>query len=318
MRAYVLPDAESGPVLTRIDPPEPATGEVLVRVTASSVNPHDASVASRAAARYMTYHYPAVLGSDFAGTVEAVGDGVTDLAIGHRVFGLVRERVAARGSFAELVAVPRDWMVRTPPNLDDGSAGALGLAALTAWHCVAAVDSVAGETVLVNGATGGVGSYILQLLAARGVHVVGTARPGDEEVHVRGSGAADVVDWSAGDLAEQVHARYPDGIAAIVDLVTRDKAAVTVLASRVLGPGARLVSTNHSADADQLSGVRAVNVIAEVDQDALRDIADLAEQGHLEAPITRTVAFEAIDEAFTAIGAGALGKVAVQVAGHGH
>ncbi|SOD98055.1 quinone oxidoreductase family protein [Blastococcus haudaquaticus] len=312
MRAYVLPTEGVAPVFSDVPPPEPADGEVLVRVTASSVNPHDAMVASGGAARYMTYHYPVVLGSDFAGTVEALGAGVDDLAVGRRVFGLVRELVAARGSFGELVAVPRDWVVPVPDGVEDAAAGALGLAALTALRCVEAVAPAPGEVVLVNGATGGVGSYAVQMLVARGATVVATARPGEEERHVRDMGATDVVDWSAGDLAERVRSLHPDGVAAIVDLVNRNTDTFTALATRVLARGGRVACTGHAADPDRLPGVRATNVRAEVDQDALRTIADLVGAGRLHAPITATFPFDEVATAFETLRTGAVGKLAIE------
>ena len=310
MRAVVLPAEGAPPVLTDVPAPEPAAGEVLVRVTASSVNPHDAMVASGAAARYMEYRFPVVLGSDLAGTVEAVGEGVADLSPGDRVFGLVRERVAARGSFAELVAVPRDWVTPVPEGVGDAGAGALGLAALTALRCVEAVDPARGDVVLVNGATGGVGSYAVQVLTARGATVVATARPGEEETHVRGLGAGDVVDWSAGDLAGQVRSRHPGGTAAVIDLVTRDRDALTALADAVLAPGGRVASTGHAADPDRPG---ATNVLAEVDQDALLAIAAMAAGGQLRPPVTRTYGIDQIDQAFAALQQGAVGKLAVRI-----
>jgi NADPH:quinone reductase-like Zn-dependent oxidoreductase len=313
MRAYVLPEAGGRPALTDVPAPHPAGGEVLVRVAASSVNPHDAMVASGAAARYMTYHYPVVLGSDLCGTIEALGGGVTDLTVGQRVFGLVRERVAARGSFAELVAVPRDWVAPAPTGLDDISAGALGLAALTALRCVQAVDPAAGEAVLVNGATGGVGGYAVQMLADRGARVIATARPGKEEQHVRKLGAAHAVDYSDGNLADTVRTLRPDGVAAVIDLVNRDKDALTRMAARLVGPGGRIACTGHAADSERLPGIRAVNVLAEVDQDALRAIADLAGAGRLHAPITQVFKLDEIDRAFTALRAGAMGKLAIRL-----
>jgi NADPH:quinone reductase-like Zn-dependent oxidoreductase len=313
MRAYILPGPEARPMLADVAVPEVADGEVLVRVTTSSVNPHDASVASGAAARYMTYRYPVVLGSDLAGTVERVGAGVGDLSPDQRVFGLVRERIAGRGSFAELVAVPREWVVPIPTGVDDTSAGALGLAAVTAWHCVTAVDPRPGETVLVNGATGGVGSYAIQLLAARGASVIATARLGEEESHVRSLGAIDALDWTAGDLAETVRARHPARVDAIIDLVNRDKNTFAALATRILGPGGRVACTGHAADPDSLLGISAVNVLADVDQVALNGLADLTDAGRLRAPITHTYTLDEIDKAFAALSAGAMGKLAVQI-----
>ncbi|WP_448639353.1 quinone oxidoreductase family protein [Geodermatophilus sp. URMC 63] len=311
MRAYMLPADGASPVFADVAVPQPADDEVLVRVTASSVNPHDAMVASGGAARYMTYHYPVVLGSDLAGTVEALGKNVDDLTPGQRVFGLVRELVAARGSFGELVAIPRDWIAPVPDGVDDAAAGALGLAALTALRCVEAVAPSTDEVVLVNGATGGIGSYAVQMLVARGATVVATARPGEEEKHVRKTGATDVVDWSTGELAELVRSLHPAGVAAVIDLVNRDQDAFTALATRVLAPGGRVACTGHAADADRLPGVVATNVRAAVDQEALRTIADLVGTGRLHAPITATFPFDEVPAAFEALRTGALGKLAI-------
>jgi NADPH:quinone reductase-like Zn-dependent oxidoreductase len=313
MRALVLARQDTPPVLTDVPVPQPTRGEVLVRVTASSVNPHDAMVASGAAARYMEYRFPVVLGSDLAGTVEATGAGVDDLSPGDRVFGLVRERVAGRGSLAESVAVPREWITPTPDGLDDVSAGALGLAALTALRCVEAVEPVKrDDVVLVNGATGGVGSYAVQMLAARGATVVATARPGEEE-HVRQLGASDVVDWSGGNVAAAVRALHPDGVDVLIDLVSRDREAFSALATTVVRPAGRVACTGHAADPERLSGLRAVNVLAEVDRDALRTIAELAAGGDLRPVITHDFALEDVDQAFRTLRAGVVGKVAVHL-----
>jgi len=309
VRALVLPAEGAPPVLTDLPAPKPGNAEVLIRISASSVNPHDAMVASGAAARYMEYRYPVVLGSDFAGEVVAVGDGVDDLSPGTRVFGLVRERIAARGAFAELVAVPREWVTPVPDGVDDASAGVLGLAAVTALRCVEAVDAGPGDVVLVNGATGGVGSYAVQLLAARGGTVIATARPDEESAHVRALGAAEVVDWSDGDLAASVRAVRPAGVTAVVDLVTHDRGALARLTGSVLAPDGRVASTGHAADPDSPG---ATNVLTEVDQDALRTIAELVGSGRLRAPITSTFTLGEVDRAFAALRDGALGKLAVR------
>lgn len=192
MRAYVLESFDSPPKI--IDLPEPAVGddEVLVRVRASSVNPHDAQVVSGGAKRYMEYRFPVTIGSDLAGVVEKVGPNVSEFEPGDRVFGVLRELVAHRGTFAEYVAVPEGhgFIVHQPSGLDEVEAGSLGLAALTALWCLDAVGVSDGDAVLINGATGGVGSCAVQITAAAGARVIATARPGEEERYVRELGAA--------------------------------------------------------------------------------------------------------------------------------
>ena len=317
MRAYALVADGAEAAFHDVPCPVAAEGEVLVRVAAASLNPHDAAVRSGDAARYMNYRYPVVLGSDFAGVIEAVGEGVNDLQPGDRVFGLVRELVAARGSLAPLVAVPRDWVAVTPPSLSDADAGVLGLAALGALRCTDAIEPLsAGQVVLVNGATGGIGGYVIQLLAERGVHVIATSRAGEEEEYVRALGAAETVNWKTADLPVVVASRHPSGVDAIVDLVTPDHASLTRLARAILRRGGRLVSTRHAVALDDLPDMRGENLLITVDGGALNRIARHAASGVLEAPHVTTFDFETVEDAFDAMGAGIRGKIAVRLAHH--
>jgi NADPH:quinone reductase-like Zn-dependent oxidoreductase len=313
MRAYVLSELGTDPALADVPEPIPAPDEVLVRVKGSSVNPHDAMVASGAAARYMTYELPAILGTDFSGAVEAVGSDVDDFAVGDRVFGLLRELQVRRGTFAELVAVPRDCVARTPDHVSDEFAGTIGLAALTALRCVDAAALPPGSRVFINGATGGVGNYLTQILAARDIEVVGTARAGAEDQHVRAMGAAHCVDWTAGDLAQSVHSLNEGGLHAVFDLMNRDPAVLTALASAVLVDGGSVISTAHAADQDPSYPWTAVNLVATADRDALAAIGDLASAGTLRPAVERAYGLEHLDDAFAELRRGAVGKIAIEI-----
>src|SRR5829696_4021212 len=169
MRASVMPDFERQPTLADIPMPEAKPGEVLVRVHAASVNGVDLSIASGQLRGMMEYDFPVVLGKDFAGTVEAVGDGVIDFAAGERVFGVVSDpSPLSSRSFAEYLAAPASPnLTRVPEGVDLASAGVLGLAGSAALQAVDAIGPTAGETVLISGAKGGVGAYAVQLVAAR-------------------------------------------------------------------------------------------------------------------------------------------------------
>ena len=314
MRAYALIAEGSAAAFHDVPRPVARTGEVLVRVAAASLNPHDAAIRNGDAARYMTYRYPVVLGSDFAGVIEAVGEGVTDLRRGDRVFGLVRERVASRGSLAPLVAVPRDWLALTPPSMRDADAGVLGLAALGAIRCVDAIQPLtAGQVVLVNGASGGIGGYVIQLLAERGVQVIATSRAGEEDEYVRALGAAETVHWKTADLQGVVADRHPSGVDAIVDLVTPDAASLTRLARAVVRRGGQVVSTRHAVAPDDLPTLSGENLVITVDAEALDRIAKKAAAGLLRAPHVTTYDFEDVEDAFDALAAGVRGKIAVRL-----
>src|SRR5829696_5554678 len=169
MRAFVLPDFESQPTLADIPIPEAGPGGVLVRVHAASVNGVDLSIASGHLQGMMEYDFTVVLGKDFAGTVEAVGDGVSGFAAGDRVFGVVSDpSPLSSRSFAEYLAVPAEPnLSRVPEGADLASAGVLGLAGSAALQAVDELTPAAGETLLISGATGGVGAPAVQLAAAR-------------------------------------------------------------------------------------------------------------------------------------------------------
>ena len=153
-----------------------------------------------------------VLGKDFAGTVEAVGEGVTRFTAGDAVFGVVTKSFLGDGAFAEYVTVLDEvGIAALPDGADPVAAGALGLAGTAAADALAAAAPQAGETVLVSGATGGVGAIAVQYAAAAGARVIATARPCDEANFVRGLGANVMVDYT-GDVSAQVGELSPDGV----------------------------------------------------------------------------------------------------------
>ncbi|NUR26014.1 MAG: alcohol dehydrogenase catalytic domain-containing protein, partial [Catenulispora sp.] len=155
--------------------PEPGPGEVLVRVRSASLNGFDLGVLGGHLKDAMEHRFPVVLGKDFAGEVAAVGADTTGLAVGDRVFGVVMHPALGAGSLAEHVVVNAAYGVaRLPEGLSADDAAALALAGSAALGAVDAVAPQAWETVLVVGATGGVGGYAVQLAAARGSTVVAT------------------------------------------------------------------------------------------------------------------------------------------------
>ena len=204
MRAFVMTDFDAAPALTELDLPEPAEGEVRVRVRAASVNGFDLAVAAGLTKDYMEHRFPLVLGKDFAGEVDAVGAGVTDYAVGDRVFGTVTKPYVGDGSFAEYVTVPTAiGIAKLPESVSFTEGAALGLTGAAAHGIMDAAALQPGQTVLVVGATGGVGNQVVQLAKAAGARVIATAHTDAERELVGRLGADVVVDHQA-DLAAQV------------------------------------------------------------------------------------------------------------------
>jgi len=228
--AAVAPDvraitatAPGGPeVLSVVDVPDPVAGpdEVLVRVRAAGVNFIDTYRRSGVYAM----PFPHVVGSEGAGVVEAVGSGITTIAVGDRVAW-----AAASGSYAELVAVRADAALVVPPDVSDQVAAALPLQGMTAHYLVTSTFPVGpGTTVLLHAGAGGVGLLATQLAVARGARVITTVGSADKEVLSRQAGAAEVIRYrELSDLTTELPALVRDltdgrGVDAVYDSVGRD------------------------------------------------------------------------------------------------
>lgn len=222
MRA-IRATAPGGPDVLRLDDlptPVPGAGELLVRVAAAGVNFIDTYRRSGVYAM----PFPHVVGSEGAGTVEAVGDGVTELAVGDRVAWS-----AAPGSYAEQVVVPVREAVRVPDGVDDDVAAAVLLQGLTAHYLVTSTFPVAaGQDVLLHAGAGGVGLLLTQLATARGARVITTVGSAEKETLSRAAGAAEVIRYTElGDLTAELPARVREltggaGVHTVFDGVGRD------------------------------------------------------------------------------------------------
>ena len=251
-----------------------------------------------------------MLGKDFAGTVEAVGDGVSDFAVGDRVFGVVSDPSPLHSrSFAEYLTVPAGPnLTRLPEGIDFASAGVLGLAGSAAIQAVDAIAPTSGETILVSGATGGVGAYAVQLAAARGATVIATATPGSDVDFVRGLGASHTVDYT-GDVLAQIRALKPEGIDAALHFAG-DSAAL----GEVLVSGGRLASTLiMSPDQMPLPDAKVSSVFASSDAATLDRLAAEVAAGRLKTPIQQTFPLVQAGEALAAFSAGTQGKIAISL-----
>jgi NADPH:quinone reductase-like Zn-dependent oxidoreductase len=308
MRAIAFDDFGAAPAVTELPVPVPGPGEVRVRVRASSVNGFDLGVLGGAFKGMFEHDFPVVLGKDFAGVVDAVGQGATGLDVGDAVFGVVMRPTLGQGGFAEYVVVSQGYgIARIPEGLDHDRAGALGLAGTASLNAVEAVAPVAGETVLISGATGGVGAYAIQLVAARGATVIATAKPGTETEFVTSLGATHAVDHP--DLVAQVRAIAPAGVQAALHLAG-DGAALAEL----LAHGGRFASTMHfTPDEPTERDIKANTVMANPDPATLTILADHVVAGRLRVPIAKVYPLADTAQAIADFTSGTLGKLGIAV-----
>ena len=251
--------------------PEPAAGEVLVRVHAASVNPVDWKVCAGYMKGFINYKLPMIPGWDLSGVVEAAGPGVTAWKKGDEVYS--RPDIARDGSYAEYIAVKATELARKPKSVDHNHAAAIPLAALTAWQALFdAAGLQAGQRVLIHAAAGGVGTFAVQFAHWKGAHVIGTA---SEKNHafLKGLGADELIDYN--------QARFED-VVRDVDVVLDAMAGETRDRSwKVLKKGGILVSILGQPSPEDAAkhGVRAAGVFVQPNQAELEQIGALVDSG---------------------------------------
>lgn len=191
--------------------PELKSGEVLVKVAAASVNPIDTYIRGGLVAAELPQ--PFIVGCDLAGTVEMVGPGVTDLAVGQRVWGSNQGLLGRQGTFAERIAVESKWLYPTPDGVDDATAAAVALVGITAHlGLVREAQVQPGEVLYVNGGTGGVGSMVVQMAKQLGATVITTAGTEEKLQRCREYGADLVLNYRIDDIPARVKEFAPGGV----------------------------------------------------------------------------------------------------------
>ncbi|WP_421701987.1 NADPH:quinone reductase [Aliiroseovarius sp.] len=217
--------------------PDPAPGEVLVRVHASGINPSDVKL--RAGARPgATMAYPRIVPhSDGAGVIEAVGEGVDPARVGQRVWLWNACWQRALGTAAEYVALPAHQAVPLPDGTSFTEGACLGIPAMTAWYALFRDGPIAGKTVLITGGAGTVGRYACQMAALGGARVITTVSSTEKAAH---SGASDWVNYREADVAETVRDMTGgDGVDRIVEV---DFAANQAASLALIKPGGTIAS----------------------------------------------------------------------------
>jgi NADPH:quinone reductase-like Zn-dependent oxidoreductase len=312
MKALALRAFDVPPAVSDVEDPVAGPGEVLVSMAAASVNAYDLGVASGAMKDYLPYEFPAVIGNDLAGRIEAIGDGVEGFTVGGRVFGMMGMKGAIHdGTFGELATPQAASIAFAPDALADVDAGSLTVAGTTAMSAVEAVAPGEGSRVLVVGATGGVGTFAVQLAALRDAHVIASVRPGDEGF-VTDLGAAETVDYT-GDVVATIRGRYPDGLDGVIDAVNRDQAAFATLVGLVRQGGRAASVVGGAGESTEIGGASVFNVGGEPAH--LGALADLVVRGNLRVAIRRTYALDDAGKALQDFaGEHTLGKLVITIA----
>lgn len=281
VRAFGDPDALE---IIDVAVPDPGPGQVRVRVAASSVNPIDLSTRSGALAQagLLVAASQTALGCDVAGTVDAVGTGVTRFAVGDAVIGLRDIFSSIPGAQADQVVLDEGALAPAPRSASLIEAATLPLNGLTADRALRLAGVEAGDTLLVTGAAGAVGGYVLQLAALRRIRTVAVASAEDEGL-VRGLGATDFV-ARADKLAQPVRDIVPGGVDAVIDA-----AVLGIVAHEALRGGGTFVALVRPFAPPPIRGTEVIVQEVFADGARLADLAALVDAGHLTLRVADTM-----------------------------
>jgi NADPH:quinone reductase len=298
-RSYGPPDSFA---LEDLPIPEPGPGQIQVKVKAAALNPADLLLTAGTVRAMVPLEFPFVPGTDVAGTVTGLGPGTDGFEVGEEVFGFgapaafaagVGIPAAGSGALAEYAVFQAGpFVAKRPAKLNAVVAAALPSTGMTALAVLARGGFQPGETVLVIGAPGGIGSAVVPLLA-RPCTVIATGTEADRG-YLRGLGAADVLDYRESDLIQQVRRRHPDGVDSVVNLALTGEAVIA--ATEMLRPGGRLLSTTPGTPAHP--AVTTVMGTTDLRPGTLDALAGHLLDGTLPEPEIRTYALSDAERAY--------------------
>src|ERR1700759_3142530 len=272
-----------------VERPVPGDGQVLVQVKAAGINPSEAVIRTGAVSDLFPSTFPSGQGSDLAGVIEEAGAGVSGFSPGDQVIAFSNKRA----SQAELVLVEAGDLTRKPEKVSWEAAGGLYVAGATAWGAVHAVQPKEGETVVISGAAGGVGSIAVQLAHRTGATVIGLASESNHE-WLRSHG---VIPVAHGDgVMDRIRAAAPSGVDAFIDTYgdgyVELALALGVPAERIDTIVDFAAAAKHGVKTD---GGREAGPGAKV----LAELAGLVADGHLEVPIVNVYPLAQVRDAYT-------------------
>ena len=287
--------------------PDPGAGQVRVRVAGTTFNGVDANIRAGNMQGPMPLTLPHVPGLDLAGTVDALGTDVDGLAVGDQVVGFLP--FVVDGASADYVLAPAESLAAAPTSIPLADAAALPLVGLTAWQALFEhADLTSGQRILVNGASGAVGGYAVQLARAVGAHVIATGAASNEQ-HLLELGADEVIDHTTTDASSAV----TEPLDVLLNLAPITPEQLSALAALV-GDGGVVVNTTvwMPAPSDEARGVRGIDLYVRSDAQQLSELVSRVDRGELVVDVAERVALSDLASVHERAAAGTLtGKVVI-------
>nr|WP_295870800.1 NADP-dependent oxidoreductase [uncultured Chitinophaga sp.] len=314
MKAIAVSEFKGIPTLMDLPKPAVRPGTVLVKVQAAGINPFDWKMIDGIMNNGKTPHqFPLIMGVDGAGVIEEVGEGVTHFKKGDLVYGQFIHMPIGEGSYAEYAIVPeKAGLTMAPMRISPEEAAAVPTSGMTALQMIDKLKLQKGDVVLINGATGGVGSFATQIAAAKGLKVIATVGDDAGAKRMHQLGAAVTVNYKKAPLADQVKAKFPQGIDGLIDMVS-DKAGFENNL-QLVKEGGGAFTTLFIADDEALKArnLHGGNFETEGGPAALDQLSRLIDQGQIKVPVENRIRLEDVPAAIAASREGkATGKTVI-------
>lgn len=283
----------------KLNKPEAGEGEVLVKVQAAGVNPVDAAVVGGMLKDAIPGEFPLIPGWDVAGVVEDTGHSVSRFSSGDEVYAYARRPKIQHGTFAEYISLPESYLAERPTNISMEEAGGIPLVGLTAYQSIFDFGELKKEqTLLILGASGGVGTLAIQLAKSVGANVIGVASESNHE-YMKELGADITIDYNDNHVGNAVKEAKPEG----VDLIfhcSRGDSFKQVMETGVLKDEGKVASITNS-NPDISDDIHFKYVFVEPNAEQLEHMTVLADSGKISVPVTDTFSLEEAGEALQKI-----------------
>lgn len=298
MKAIAVSKFKDAPEVMELPTPTLRPGTLLIRVAAAGINPYDWKLVDGIMDGHMKHQFPLIMGNDAAGTVEAVGEGVTRFKAGDNVYGQFLHSPIGEGAYAEYAIVPEKALISgTPKKASILEAAAIPTAGMTAQQLIEKSGLKHEQILLLIGATGGVGSFVIQLAAMQGIYVIGTVGDEKDVERVTKLGAKETINYKKLSVEQQIKTKYPDGVDGLIDVASNPDAFKTM--SGLVKKGGVALTTTFVADDNDLKekGLTGGNFEMKGTVASLDALTDAVDSGLLHVPVEKVISLEEVPEA---------------------
>lgn len=281
----------------KLEIPELKEGEVLVKIKAAGVNPVDAVIIQGHYKEMMPHNFPLIPGWDMAGVIEDRGHAARRFEVGEEVFAYARRPQVQWGTFAEYIVIPDSYLAKKPKNFSWEEAAGIPLAGLTAYQSLYQAGNLQeGQRVMILGASGGVGSFAIQLAKNKKAKIIGVASEENHE-YMKSLGADHCIDYKKQNIGEAGKEIYPDGVDLIFDCTSGESLQQSLKALKKNGKLVSILNQGKDLDPD----INFEFVFVEPNSNQLDDLAKLAEAEKLKVKVSKTFLLEKAAEALQQI-----------------